>query len=207
MTTHSVLKRLLITVLLVLLPTAWAETAELSSEDRKKAAAHLEKTRDVLLKTVGGLSEAQLNFKPSPDRWSVGEVVEHLAASEEGLMQLIQNRVMTLPGRTEQVDLAELDTLVLTAVADRSRKAQAPEELLPKKRFATTAEALKHFKEHRTKTLEFLQNTGGLRAHVMESRLGKPLDAYQWVLLISAHTERHTKQIDEVKADPNFPKK
>jgi hypothetical protein len=33
-----------------------------------------------------------------------------------------------------------------------------------------------------------------------------PLDAYQWILLISAHSERHTKQIEEVKADPNFPK-
>jgi hypothetical protein len=32
-----------------------------------------------------------------------------------------------------------------------------------------------------------------------------PLDAYQWILLISAHSERHTKQIEEVKADPNFP--
>jgi hypothetical protein len=27
------------------------------------------------------------------------------------------------------------------------------------------------------------------------------------VLLIAAHSERHTKQINEVKADPNFPKK
>ena len=32
------------------------------------------------------------------------------------------------------------------------------------------------------------------------------LDAYQWVLLISGHTRRHTLQILEVKADPNFPK-
>jgi hypothetical protein len=32
------------------------------------------------------------------------------------------------------------------------------------------------------------------------------LDAYRWVLLMSAHTERHTNQIKEVKADPNFPK-
>lgn len=37
--------------------------------------------------------------------------------------------------------------------------------------------------------------------------LGKKLDGYQWVLFISAHSERHTKQINEVKADPGFPKK
>jgi hypothetical protein len=33
------------------------------------------------------------------------------------------------------------------------------------------------------------------------------LDAYEFVLLIAAHSERHTKQINEVKLDPNFPKK
>lgn len=30
---------------------------------------------------------------------------------------------------------------------------------------------------------------------------------YQNIILVAAHSERHTKQIDEVKADPNFPKK
>jgi hypothetical protein len=33
-----------------------------------------------------------------------------------------------------------------------------------------------------------------------------PLDGYEWLLFIGAHSERHTKQILEVKADPNFPK-
>ena len=37
--------------------------------------------------------------------------------------------------------------------------------------------------------------------------LGQPLDAYEWLLFVSAHSERHTKQILEVEADPNFPKK
>jgi hypothetical protein len=31
-------------------------------------------------------------------------------------------------------------------------------------------------------------------------------DAYQWLLFLSAHTERHTKQIEEVKATAGFPK-
>jgi len=40
----------------------------------------------------------------------------------------------------------------------------------------------------------------------MDSPLGKKMDAYQWILFIAAHSERHTKQLLEVKADPNFPK-
>jgi hypothetical protein len=59
----------------------------------------------------------------------------------------------------------------------------------------------------RERTMEFLTSTPGLRDHVMDSPLGQPLDAYEWLLFISAHSERHTKQILEVKADPGFPKK
>jgi len=51
-----------------------------------------------------------------------------------------------------------------------------------------------------------LKTTTGLRDHVTDSPMGK-LDGYEFVLLIAAHSERHTKQINEVKADPNFPKK
>jgi hypothetical protein len=44
-----------------------------------------------------------------------------------------------------------------------------------------------------------------LRNHVASSPIGT-YDAYQLILLIGAHSNRHTQQIEEVKADPNFPK-
>jgi hypothetical protein len=46
----------------------------------------------------------------------------------------------------------------------------------------------------------------GMLDNWLESPMGK-LDEYEFVLLVAAHSERHTKQINEVKADPNFPKK
>ena len=39
---------------------------------------------------TSGLSEAQWNFKPATNRWSVAEVTEHIAATEDMLMNLIQ---------------------------------------------------------------------------------------------------------------------
>lgn len=39
-----------------------------------------------------------------------------------------------------------------------------------------------------------------------DSPVGTKWDAYEYVLLIAAHSERHSKQINEVKGDPNFPK-
>ena len=47
-----------------------------------------------------------------------------------------------------------------------------------------------------------LKTTPGLRDHAVESPAGSKWDAYEFVLLIAAHSERHTNQIKEVKADP-----
>jgi hypothetical protein len=179
---------------------------ELSPQEIKRASDHLKKTSAAFLAATKGLSEAQLNFKPDPTRWSVAEVSEHIAAAEDFLMGMIQGQVMKAPARAEEVNLKEIDGFVLTAIADRTKKAQAPEPLMPTKRFGSTENTLKHFKESRAKTIAFLGETKDLRAHAIDSPTGKKLDAYQWLLFISAHCERHTKQINEVKADANFPK-
>jgi hypothetical protein len=78
---------------------------------------------------------------------------------------------------------------------------------MPTNRFGSVPDTLKQFKESRAKTVAFLKDTKDLRQHAADSPLGKKLDAYQWLLFIAAHSERHTKQILEVKADPKFPKK
>jgi hypothetical protein len=136
----------------------------------------------------------------------VAEVSEHIAAAEDFLMGMIQGQVMKAPARTEPANLKEIDDFVLTVIPDRTNKLQAPEPLVPTKRFGSAAGSVKHFKESRATTLAFLTDTKDLRSHAIDSPTGKKLDAYQWVLFISAHSERHTKQIEEVKADPNFPK-
>jgi hypothetical protein len=176
-------------------------------EEITKAVKYLEKTRADVLKATKGLSEAQWDFKPATNRWSVAEVTEHIAAAEDFLMNMVQEQVMKAPARTNAVDVVAIDEFVLKAIPDRTVKAQAPEPLRPNNRFGSPKESLKHFRESRAKTIEFVKTTKDLRGHAIDSPLGKQLDGYEWVLFIAAHSERHTKQIEEVKADPNFPKK
>jgi len=90
-------------------------------------------------------------------------------------------------------------------VTDRSQRFQAPEPVRPVGRWAGPEETLKHFLESRAHTLDYMKQTPDLRAYAMDSPLGRKLDAYQWLLYISAHSERHTKQIREVMGDANFP--
>lgn len=200
------MKRLLIALSFLVVASPLLHAQAVSKEELTRAVDYLEKTRAGVLAATEGLSTAQWNFKPGPDRWSVAEVTEHIAAAEDLLMSLIQGKVLTAPARTEKEDVKAIDDFVLKAIPDRTHKLTAPEPLVPTNRFHSPKESLDHFKESRAKTIDFLKNTKDLREHALDSPVGKKLDGYEWVLFIAAHSDRHTQQINEVKADPNFPK-
>ena len=194
-------------MLLALAGAASAKAQDVSQAEKERALQYLESTKKGVLEATKGLSEAQWNFKPAPDHWSVAQVMEHLAAAEDMLRGMTQEQVMKTPvvPVRDVEETKKADEGVLAMVPDRSHKAQAPEPLQPTNRFGSPSAAQKHFVESRAVTEEYLKNATGLRAHLSDSPLGK-LDGYEWVLLIAAHSERHTKQMLEVKADPNFPK-
>lgn len=194
-------------VVVLALAGAAAKAQDVSQADKERALQYLESTKRGVLDATKGLSDAQWNFKPAPDRWSVAEVMEHLAAAEDMLRGMTQEQVMKTPAvaARDAEETKKADEGVLGMVPDRSHKVQAPEPLKPTNRFGSPAAAQKHFVESRAITEEYLKSATGLRAHLGDSPIGK-LDGYEFVLLIAAHSERHTKQMLEVKADPNFPK-
>lgn len=153
------------------------------------------------------LSDAQWKFKSAPERWSVGEVVEHLTLAESFLRDFQQKTMSGPPATAEQVAAAKgKDEMILKAIPDRTKKAQAPEPLQPKTSIGGQDAVLPAFKERRQQTLDYAGTTkDDLRARVADSPLG-PLDGYQWLLFMAAHTERHLAQLKEVKADPRFPR-
>jgi hypothetical protein len=179
---------------------------ELTQAEKEHALQYLESTKKDVVDATKGLSEAQWNFKPGPDRWSVAQVMEHIAAAEDFIrVDFVEKKVMTLPAGDPGRDVKKMDAAVEAMIPDRSHKAQAPEPLVPNNRFGSPERSLKHFLESREITEQFLRSTPGLRDHVMDGPVGK-MDGYEFILFIAAHSERHTKQINEVKADPNFPK-
>ncbi len=178
---------------------------EVTQAEKERAMQYLERTKQGVLDATKGLSDAQWNFKAGPDRWSIAQCVEHIAAAEDYIRGMVVEKVMAAPAVAGR-DLKKTDDAVVAIIPDRSKKAQAPEPLVPTNRFGSADGSLKHFVESRTKTEDFLRTTPGLRDHAVDSPLGSKLDGYEFVLFIAAHSERHTKQILEVKADPNYPK-
>ena len=197
--------RYVLPVVLAVLCLDGLSAIDLSEQDRRQGLKYMAQTRDAVLEAARGLSEAQWRFKPAPDRWSIAEIVEHIALAEDFLFANVTDRVMKHSAGNGDRDNAMLDRMVLTVIPDRTNKATAAEPLRPTGRW-TPAAAIAHFTESRARTAAFLKDTAGLRDHVMDSPIGQPLDAYQWLLLSAAHCERHTRQILEVKAHPGFPR-
>jgi hypothetical protein len=191
--------------LVLMVGAAAASAQEVTQAEKERALQYLEATKKGVLEATKGLSEAQWNFKAGPDRWSVAQVMEHIAAAEDFIRGALKEKIMMAPAGEPGRDVKKTDEAVLAMIPDRTNKAQAPEPLVPTNRFGSPEGSVKHFVESRTTTEEFLKTTPGLRDHVADSPMGK-MDGYEFILLIAAHSERHTKQINEVKADPNFPK-
>ena len=108
---------------------------------------------------------------------------------------------MKLPGKP-------FDRELLKIYLNRETKAQAPEILKPSGRWKDQDSLRKDFWQLRNDTIRFAETTtANLRDHgFMHTILKRPLDCVQWLLVISAHTERHTMQIEEVKKSSEYPK-
>jgi hypothetical protein len=178
------------------------------TNDRERLVQNLEQSRRAFVSSVQGLSEAQLRFRPAPDRWSVAEVAEHIALSEQRILEMITDKVLRAPAPPElRPQTPGDDDRVMKAVLDRTNRRQAPEMLKPTGSFPTTAAAVAAFSQGRDRTVSFVQTTkDDLRAHAGPHPALNLLDGYQWMLLLSGHCARHTAQIEEIKTDPAFPK-
>ena len=180
----------------------------LSRAERDHAVAELENSQKAFLEATNGLSEAQWNFKPAPDRWSIAECAEHIGVTENFIVKLITEQALKSAAEPEKRSQVQgKDAAIMVMGVDRSSKFKAPEVIQPTRRWATSGEITKNVLENRARTIEFINTTQeDLRDHFMDHPVFKTLDTYQWILLTSAHMRRHTAQILEVKADLNFPK-
>jgi hypothetical protein len=175
--------------------------------ERDRAVAYLEQSRTALLSATEAFTEAQWRFKPSPEEWCPAECVEHIALVERMLLRRIQDGVSG-PADPEEVLAAAAgkEDLILKMVPGRGRKVKAPEPARPSNRFADSASLLSFFTEIRENSIAYVRTTNDpIRTRTFPHFVFGPLDGYQWIIFMAAHTERHLNQLNEVKAGPEFP--
>lgn len=198
--------RSLLTLLVVTGLAGTINDSSVSKKERKYGIWVMKDTRDEAIRSIKDLSEQQLNYKAAPEKWSVKECMYHIAGAEKLLWSLFENTMNGAANPEKRSAIKVSDEEVIKMTEDRTAKLQAPEPIQPKNTgYSSISEASEDFKKHRLEHIRYLKNsTEDLRNHVVELPFGW-LDCYQLYLMIAAHSNRHTQQINEVKASPGFP--
>jgi hypothetical protein len=183
-----------------------ANESPLTEKERKYLLDYLVKTKDRLVKDVKGLTPAQLNFKPDSSRWSVAECVEHITVTENTNTDRVMEVLKTDADANNRSKITVTDEQVLKRYTDRSSKRKTTESLQPTSRFGSFEATLHAFLKKRNANIEYIKKSqDDLRNRITTYSYGT-VDLYQCILALAAHSERHIVQLEEVKADPNFPK-
>jgi len=200
-----VTEKFLAVFFMLVVHTAVAQT--LSLDERKFLINLLEANAEKFLTDIDHVSDDQWKFKPNSNAWSVGEVSEHITLSEGLLYSIIQKTLLAPPDDEKAETLAGNEKQLLVSVMDRSVKAQAPEVIKPTGRFVTKKELIEAFKMARAQTIDYVKTTQDpLKNHIARHPAFGELTTYQWLVFIAGHANRHVAQLEEVKANINFPK-
>ena len=194
-------------LLLFISNSSFVEPATLSKSERKYAVNVLKESKKFFTQHVKGLTDAQLDFKAAPEKWSIRQCMEHIALSETFLDQILQGTMKAPSNPEKRSEIKIKDEEIVPLLADRSKKAQAPEPIQPKGSFKTTDEAVAAFVAARDKHIDYIKTTeDDMRNHCAPHPAFGMMDTYQWMLLVAGHSKRHTLQIEEVKTSVGYPK-
>jgi hypothetical protein len=179
----------------------------MTAEERAHVVKLLEDSRTEFLSYVRNVTPEQWTWKPTPDRWSVGETAEHILLAEGLLFGAAKNALAAAPNPDWEKKTAGKTEFIERVMLDRSHKATAPEQVRPTG--LSQEEVIRRFQEARAATLKFVAETQEpLKDHTSEHpfKVFNTLNAYQWLLYIPLHNMRHDMQIAEVKATVGYPK-
>jgi hypothetical protein len=175
-----------------------------STLEQQSVVENLRKSHEGLISAVSGLSEAQLNFKPEPDAWSIANIVEHLAIIED-LVAWRLSQLGSAPDVSQQATFKGSDRVLLEKVLDRSTKIKAPDRAQPTGKPLT--HSLERLTASRDRIVEFVQSApADFRRHIMLHPVFGGLDGHQWLLALAGHCERHTQQVEDTKSAESFPR-
>jgi hypothetical protein len=180
----------------------------ISNDQRSFAIDYLSQTQADFLKSIDGLTEMQLKFKADTSAWTIMECAEHVVLAEIGLASLIKGQLNTPADSSKRKDIKVTDQEIIRRLTNRQFKAKSPEVILPSGKFPNIQSIRTAFENERKKNVEYVRvSTDDLLNHFWQHPATGTIDLYQSYLLLAAHCKRHTLQIEEIKANPNFPRK
>jgi len=179
----------------------------ITDAERKFIVSEFQRTKQRFLNNVQGLTPQQLNFKADTSRWSIAQCIEHIALAEGLIWQWYQGTISQPATPEKASEVKATNEQLLKGVVDRTHKFTAPEMLQPVGKFASSSAAIQAYTNRRDSTIQYISTTqDDLKNHFTQHPAFGTMNTYQLLLLLSGHSERHTMQIEEVKASAGYPK-
>lgn len=149
---------------------------------------------------LDGVSPADWDAHPMPERWSLSETAEHTAVVVRGVERLCTTKMLSLPLAADDPSRRVKDGDVVRLMADRSRVLPAPDMVKPKGRWASREEFARDFTASTEGLIAWArEHSAVLRSVGAPHPIFGPMDAVQWLEFLAAHTNRHAQQVEELR--------
>ncbi|MBO6587033.1 MAG: DinB family protein [Gracilimonas sp.] len=171
--------------------------AQLSTADRNFAVEYLNATHQNIVDLVEPLPDEAWNYTPEDGGWSVANCLEHILTTESSFFQMAQG-YMSQSEADPDFDSSVSDGVLIGMMANRGTRVQTAEQFEPSGKWTTKQEMLDELESSRDRLINYLSNAKqNLRDHKANTPFGE-IDTYQVFLLVGAHSQRHTFQMQEV---------
>ena len=177
-----------------------------SQNDRQYLLENLIRSKDQLIKETQNLTKEQWNFKESPDRWSISQVVEHIS-----FFEMMWQRETVTALASEPIKESEnfkpdsfYVNFIMEAKPHITTEYTKPFTYTVPMGLNEGKNNLAWFVKMRNESIDFIRNaTQDLRAYSLKA--GRP-NLHQLYIYVFGHTDRHLRQILKIKQHPNYPK-
>lgn len=165
---------------------------------------------------AGGLSRAQLNFRPDPKAWSVGQCLDHLAVSMRVYLGPLERALeeTAVHGREGGEPYGRgtwIGRFLVDALRKPGKRYPAPRSFRPREVELDPEEVRASFEAEIRRFQRALESSAGLPLGgiAMPWPAFRPLKiaVFQAFELQAIHLERHLAQAERVRGHPEFPGK
>ena len=180
----------------------------MTKEEREKALYLLNKSRQIVLEAVDGVTDAQARWRPASvnneERWTILEYAEHLAISDDALTAMVKRILLEPPREETAEERAAREERTRTPMPRGVNK--APAAIRPTGRFASLPDAVTAFLAARERTIAYTTTCDAdLDKHFAPHTVLGPLNAYQWLVANARHAESHAGHIREIRQMEGYP--
>lgn len=174
----------------------------------EKQFGRIEEQRRQLLDEVSKLSHGQQNFRPSPESWSILQVLNHLIFAETNTVKYLTKKMQGLATAEKSGLYAGIRLFTLNTFLRSPMKFKAPKAALPVQADVYVFDNVKKsWNDVRGQFGKILDQLGNADAEklIFKHPISGKFNIYQTMSFLEEHIGHHKKQIERIKTSPSFP--